>query len=85
MAKFSKIAKLFRGLGNKILNKFDADVCYKKMLEYHDQMDFYAFIDAIGYLLEKCFDAPPSRFNKSEFWSFKLFLTVGNRPGNRFE
>ena len=77
MAKFSKIAKLFRGIGNKIINKFDAEVCYKKMMEYHDQMDFYAFIDAVGYLLDKSFDEPPSRDNKSECFRF---LTL--RPGN---
>ena len=27
MAKFSKIAKLFRGLGTRIINKFDVEVC----------------------------------------------------------
>jgi hypothetical protein len=36
MQKFSKITKLFKGLGNKIINKFDVDQCYKKMMEYHD-------------------------------------------------
>lgn len=67
MPKFSKIAKLFKGLGNKIINKFDADMCYKKMMEYHDQMDFYAFIDAIGHLLGKAFDTPPTRVKKSKY------------------
>lgn len=62
--KFSKITKLFKGLGNRIINKFDVDQCFKKMSEYHDQIDFYAFIDAISYLLEKCFEAPPSRNQK---------------------
>jgi len=56
MAKFSKIAKLFRNLGNRIINKFETEVCYKKMLNYHEQMDFYAFIDAIEFLLDKCYE-----------------------------
>jgi hypothetical protein len=55
MQKFCKIAKLFRGLGDKIINKFEAEVCYKKMMHYHEQMDFYAFIDAVDFLLKRCF------------------------------
>lgn len=55
MAKFSKIAKFFRGVGNKQISKFDFDVCYKKMVTFHEQMDFYAFLDSIDFLLEKCF------------------------------
>jgi hypothetical protein len=66
MQKFSKITKLFKGLGYRIINKFDVDQCYKKMMEYHDQIDFYAFIDAIQYLLEKCFEPPVSRTQKTK-------------------
>lgn len=71
MAKFSKIARLFRGMGNKIINKFEAEICYKKMLEYHEQMDFYAFIDAVDYLLKKCFG---ERSNFTEKEQFEMFI-----------
>lgn len=55
MAKFSKISKVFKNIGNKPLTKFDVDVCYKKMVTFHEQMDFYAFVDSIEFLLQKCF------------------------------
>lgn len=55
MAKFTKIARLFRHIGKNIINKFDAECCYKKMLNYHEQLDFYAFFDAVDFLLRKCY------------------------------
>lgn len=55
MAKFSKIAKIFSGVGNKPISKFDVDVCYKKMVGFHEQLDFYAFLDSIDFLIQKCF------------------------------
>ena len=55
MAKFSKLAKIFTKIGNKKVTKFDIDVCYKKMVSFHEQMDYYAFVDSIDYLLDKSF------------------------------
>lgn len=55
MSKFSKIAKVFKGIGTKPVSKFDVDVCYKKMVNFHEQMDFYAFLDSIDFLLRRAF------------------------------
>lgn len=60
MAKFTKISRLFRNIGDRIVNKFEAECCYKKMMTYHEQMDFYAFFDAVDYLLKKCYSEEAS-------------------------
>ena len=55
LAKFVRISKVVRELGGKLLNKVDLEVCYKRILEYHEQMDFYAFIDAAEYIVDMVF------------------------------
>jgi tubulin polyglutamylase TTLL11 len=54
--KFGRIAKVIKDVGTKNLNKIDIDVIYKKTLEFHEQMDLYAFYDAVELLLEKAFE-----------------------------
>lgn len=80
MAKFSKIAKLFRGLGKKIINKFEAEVCYKKMIAYHEQMDFYAFFDAVDYLLKKCFGTDSALSEKQQLELFIDSFKKARKP-----
>ena len=55
LLKFAKIGRLFKNLGNKSVDKSQIELCYKKMLQYHESMDFYAFVDSVEYLLNKCF------------------------------
>ena len=55
MPKFTKIARLFKGIGKRNINKHEVEICYKKMMNYHEQMDFYAFFDAVDFLLKKCY------------------------------
>lgn len=66
MAKFTKIARLFRNIGDRTVNKFEAECCYKKMMNYHEQMDFYAFFDAVDYLLKKCYSSEASVADERE-------------------
>jgi len=51
MSKFSKITPYFKHVGNNTIMKFDSEIAYKKIQTKHDQFDFYAFIDAIHYIL----------------------------------
>lgn len=65
MSKFTKVTKLFRGVTNKIINKIDVEMIYKKILQVHENMDFYAFIPAIDLLMIKTF-GKNSDLNKKE-------------------
>lgn len=53
--KFCRISKVLKELGVKNLNKIELEVCFKKTLEFHEQMDFYAFIDCIELICSKIF------------------------------
>jgi hypothetical protein len=66
LLKFTKIGKLFKNLGNKSVDKSQIELCYKKMLLFHESMDFYAFVDSVEFLLNKCFP-------KSEDLEFSAF------------
>lgn len=56
-SKFVRISKVLKDLGCRSLNKVELEVCFKKTLEFHEQMDFYAFIDCIELICSKIF--PP--------------------------
>jgi tubulin polyglutamylase TTLL11 len=55
--KFCRISKVLKDVGTKTLNKVELEICFKKTLEHHEQMDFYAFIDCIELLCSKIY--PP--------------------------
>lgn len=55
--KFCRIGKVLKDIGTKNLNKVELEVCFKKTLEFHEQMDFYAFIDCIEMICSKIFPA----------------------------
>jgi len=84
MPKFSKISKLFRGLGKKIINKFETDTCYKKMMSYHEQMDFYAFFDAVDYLLKRCFGEGSNVPERDQMEMFLENFRNAKKPLNYF-
>ena len=55
--KFCRIGKILKDLGHRHLNKIELDVCFKRTLEFHEQMDFYAFIDCMELICSKIFPA----------------------------
>lgn len=56
VVKFCRIAKVLKDVGVRNLNRVEIEVCYKKTLEYHEQMDLYAFFDSVILLLSKLFE-----------------------------
>lgn len=56
LVKFCRIAKVLKDVGPRNLNRVEIEVCYKKTLEYHEQMDLYAFFDSIILILSKIFE-----------------------------
>ena len=50
-SKFSKILPVLKQLNPSLkMNRFNLDAFYKKMIEFHEQLDFYAFVDTIEKL-----------------------------------
>lgn len=80
MAKFAKIGRLFRNIGEHIINKFDVEICYKKMMNYHEQMDFYAFFDAIDYLLKQCYGENSEVGERERFKEFIQEFRNAKKP-----
>lgn len=78
--KFNKLLPILKRLNpNFRLNKFFLDNYYKRIIEYHEQLDFYAFIDGVEDLVSKCMDN--SGIPEKE-WDEKLLeaITSCRRP-----
>lgn len=56
LIKYCRIGKVLKDLGPRNLNRVDIEVCFKKTLEFHEQMDLYAFFDSMDLILNKIFD-----------------------------
>lgn len=54
--KFCRIAKVLKDVGPRNLNRVEIEVCMKKTLEFHEQLDLYAFFDSVDLLLDKIFE-----------------------------
>lgn len=72
--KFSRLHKLFHGIGKKTIIRADIDAVFNKTMEYHEQMDLYAFMDAVELLLELAFtgDSDTSRKERLEIFCDKF-------------
>ena len=56
MMKFTKINKILKLMAGKDLKKYELEIIYKKLLTYHDQMDFYCFLDGIDKILDHVYE-----------------------------
>lgn len=67
--KFCRIAKVLKDVGPRNLNRVEIEVCMKKTLEFHEQLDLYAFFDCVDLLLDKIFEhekEPTSRQQRTK-------------------
>lgn len=55
MLKFTKIIKILRLIGGKTINRYELELIYKNLLSYHENMDFYCFLDAVESILNRMF------------------------------
>lgn len=64
--KFCRIAKVIKDIGPRNLNRVEIEVCMKKTLEFHEQMDLYAFFDSVEMILDKIFEPEKEPTTKME-------------------
>lgn len=52
LAKFLKMSKILRVMSTEPISRRELEVIYNNLMDYHDQMDFYCFLEAIDSIID---------------------------------